>query len=65
MRSNSDLWIMIGGSIALLLMMCWLVYDKEATANLGLVIPIISYAAGFILCQSIEEMTMRSLKVNK
>ena len=65
MRSNSDLWCAIAGSIVLLLMMCWFVYDKEATANLGLVIPTISYIAGYILYQSLDEMALRSLEDKK
>lgn len=59
MRSNSDLWCMIGGSIFLLLMMCILVYNKEATENLGLIIPIVSCAAGYMLHQSFTEMERR------
>jgi hypothetical protein len=62
MRSNSDLWLTVGMSIALVLMMCVLVYSKDAAANLGLVIPIISYASGYLLHQSFTQMEERSIE---
>jgi hypothetical protein len=65
MRSNSDLWVTIGMSVALVLMMCWLVYDEVATANLGLVIPVISYASGYLLHQSFTQMKERDREKNK
>lgn len=61
MRSNSDLWCMIIGSISLVLIMCWFIYNKEVTSNLGLVIPLVSFVAGYLLHQSLDEMAVRSL----
>jgi hypothetical protein len=61
MRSNSDLWCMIGGSFLLLFFMCWFVYDQDIVSNMGLVIPLVSFIAGYMLHQSLDEMAIRSL----
>jgi len=61
-RSNSDLWCAIGGSSILLIMMCCYIYVDEARENLGLILPVISFLAGYVLHQNLNEMEERSLK---
>lgn len=60
-RSNTDIWASIVGCVSLLLLMCYAIYDKDATANLGLILPIITFLAGYIFHQNINEWAIRSL----
>ena len=59
MRSNWDLYIIMGFCILMLILMGFFIYDVEATANLGLVIPLLCFVCGYIFHQSLDEMDSR------
>ena len=59
MRSNWDLYMTMGFSILILILMGFFVYDAEATANLGLVIPLLCFVCGYMFNQSLDEIERR------
>jgi len=62
MRSNSDCWMSIVGSLILFIGMIFLVYDDEVVSVMRIAIPLISFLSGIMFYQSMNTIAERSLK---